>query len=412
MLKALPYNGFKWADEEQIKEIEQLIKEERYDEIPPCTISMDFSHSVNNLPKERIFTMCPDVIEIDGVKKLCHHLDDKDDYVVHHRVLKKYLREGMIVKKVNRAILYNEKAWMKSYIEFCVAERKKADEAGNDFLKDFWKLMCNAVFGKSMENVRNWINFKLVNNHEQLQKEMNKCTLEEAITYHNDLFVGVHLTKTVIKLDKPIYTGQCILDESKLMMYEFLYDYVFEKWGVDNVRVCMTDTDSVLLEIKTEDLYKDFAPDVPEWFDTEKYHRTKFGDTEIEKMSLKKLGVMKDELQGDFILEFAGVAPKNYGYSALKTQKDKSIKLKDDVRCKGIGKKFTPRFEEYRDCVLGKEGNEVRKKCFRINSKKHELFTIKTNKVALRNKIVKRLPNLDNKFGTLPFGAPVGNYQQ
>ena len=232
---------------------------------------------------------------------------------------------------------------------------------------------------------------------------MNKCTFEEATVYHKDLLVGVHLTKTVIKLDKPIYTGQCILEESKLMMYEFLYDYVFEKWGVDNVRVCMTDTDSVLLEIRTDDLYKDFADDVPKWFDTEKYHRTKFGDTEIKRMNLKDLGKMKNELQGDFILEFAGIGPKNYGYSALKTQKDKSIKLKDDVRCKGIGKNFTPRFEEYKKCVLGDEGNFVSKECFRINSKDHKLFTIRTNKVALRNTIVKCLPDPDKRFETLPF---------
>ena len=97
--------------------------------------------------------MCPDVYAENGVKKLAHHLYDKDDYVVHHRVFKKYLEEGMIVKKVNRAILYNEKAWMKGYIEFCIEEHKKADLAENDFLKDFWKLMCNSVFGKSMENV-------------------------------------------------------------------------------------------------------------------------------------------------------------------------------------------------------------------------------------------------------------------
>ena len=320
---------------------------------------------------------------------------------------------------------------MKSYIEFCIAERKKADEAGNDFLKEFWKLMCNAVFGKSMENVRNHVNFKLVNSHEQLQEEMNKCTFEEASVYHNDLLVGVKFTKTVIKLDKPIYTGQCILDESKLMMYEFLYDYVFPKWGVDNVRVCMTDTDSVLLEIKTDDLYADFVEDVPKWFDTQKYHRTKFGETEIPKMNLKKLGVMKDELMGDFILKFAGVAPKNYGYSALKTQKDKTIKLKEDVRSKGIGKKFTPRFEEYKKCVLGKKGNIVSKECFRINSKKqrlssikpdktipregamkHSVFTIRTNKVALRNEVVKRVPNPstddDIRHETLPLGCTVG----
>ena len=229
MTKALPYNKFKWATEKQIEEIEMLIKNEAYDEIPPCTLSVDVTHDVKNLAKENIFAMCPEVVEIDGVKKLCHNLNDKDDYVVHHRIFKKYLKQGMIVRKVNKVLLYNERPWMKSYIEFCVEERRKADLAGNEFLKEFWKPMCNAVFGKSMENVRNRINFKLVNSHEQLQKEINKPTFEEAYVYHNDLLAGVKFSKSSIMLDKPIYTGQCILDESKLMMYEFLYDYLFPK---------------------------------------------------------------------------------------------------------------------------------------------------------------------------------------
>lgn len=89
--------------------------------------------------------MCPDIYEENGVKKLAHHLD-KDNYVVHHKIFKKYLKEGMIVKKVNRVLFYKEKAWMRDYILFCVEQRQSADLAGNDFLKDFFKLMCNAVF--------------------------------------------------------------------------------------------------------------------------------------------------------------------------------------------------------------------------------------------------------------------------
>ena len=84
MLKALPYNGFKWADDEEIHKIEQLIKEKRYDEIPPCTISVDFEHNPYNYHREKIFAMCPDVFEENRVKKLAHHLNEKDDYVVHH----------------------------------------------------------------------------------------------------------------------------------------------------------------------------------------------------------------------------------------------------------------------------------------------------------------------------------------
>ena len=95
--------------------------------------------------------------------------------------------------------------------------------------------MSNIVFGKSMENIRNHINFKIINDKIQLQKEINKPTFIDCVVYHSELLIGVHLEKAVIHLNKPIYTGQTILDDSKLMMYEFLYDYCFVKWGVDNV---------------------------------------------------------------------------------------------------------------------------------------------------------------------------------
>ena len=283
--------------------------------------------------------MCPDVYVEDKVKKLAHHLYPKKNYVVHHKIFKKYLKKGMIVKKVNKILFYRERAWMKDHIEFCVEQRTIATEQGNKFLKEFFKLMCNAVFGKSMENVRNRVNFKLVNNNEQLQKYLNKPTLLDTTTYHPDLLVGVHFKKSVIKLDKPIYTGQAILDLSKLMMYEFLYDYVLPKWGFDNVRVVMTDTDSLLSEIKTDDLPKDILP--------------------------------------------------------------------DDVKSKGVGKAFVPKTNEYKKIVFGKEGETISKECFRINSKDHNVFSISTNKVALRNKVVKRVPNPsrddDIKYETLPF---------
>ena len=136
----------------------------------------------------------------------------------------------MIVKKINRLVFYKEEAWMKGYIELCVEKRKKASEADNKFGKEFWKLMCNAVFGKSMENVRNRVNFKIVNDDPQLRKELNKPTLQDVKVYHPDLLVGVHLHKKAIRINKPIYTGQCVLDESKLMMYKFIYDYVIPKW--------------------------------------------------------------------------------------------------------------------------------------------------------------------------------------
>ena len=173
--------------------------------------------------------MAPIVFEENGVKKLAHTLFDKNDYVIHYRTLIKYLEEGIIITGVNQVILYTEEAWLEGYINKCVEERQKAEKVGNKFLVEFWKLMMNSCFGKTMENIRKRINFKIVNNDRKLQKYLNKPTLEDTIVYIKDLLVGVHMSKEKIVLNKQIYTGQCILDNSRHKMYEFLYDYVFPK---------------------------------------------------------------------------------------------------------------------------------------------------------------------------------------
>ena len=400
MVQELPVRNFRWVAQNDLDTILRLCKNSEYDKIPPCTLSASLKHNPENFDQEKVFAMFPDFYEEDGVTKLAHTLYDKPDYVVHYRTLIKYLKEGMIMDKVNKAVFYTEEAWLKGYIYFCAQKRRETELGKNYFLIDFWKLMMNSVFGKTMENIRKRINFKLVNDTKQLQKELNKPTLEDTITYNKDLLVGVHRSKQNITLDKPICTGQCILDNSKREMYEFVYDYVFQKWGVDNVRLCVTDTDSIIPENKSGDLYKDIVDDIPERFDTSNYKRTDFDGTIIPKMNRKVLGKMKDELAGQIMTQVVGIGPKNYGYEYLTIDG----KIKEDRRCKGIGKSFTPKFQEYLDCVQGTRGCEVNKTCFRINSKKHELYTIKTDKVAMRNKVVKRVPDPTAEYETLPFG--------
>ena len=239
----------------------------------------------------------------------------------------------------------------------------------------------NIVFGKTMENIFKRIDFRLVNNSKKLRKLMNKPFFKDITVYvpgsddegDDEFLVGVQMSKPKILLNKPIYTGQSILDNSKRRMYEFVYDYCISKWGIDNFRICQTDTDSVICEIKTEDLYADFAPDVPEMFDTSKNKRTDFDGTIIPKVNRKVLGKMKDELAGRIMTEFVGIGPKNYSFAYL----TKGGKIDEKSICKGISKSYTPRFHEYKKVVKG-EQKTVKKICFRIGSKEHELFTIQT----------------------------------
>ena len=296
---------------------------------------------------------------------------------------------------------------MRGYIEFCVGQRKEAKKVGNEFLVDFWKLMMNSVFGKTMENIRKRIRFELVSNSKRLRKLVSKPFFKDISVYvlgddedDKNFLVGVHLGNPEIELNKPIYTGQCIVDNSKWEMYQFVYDYCIPKWGIENFKICQTDTDSVFCEIKTKDLPKDIVNDIEKEFDTSKLKKTNFDGTILPKVNRKVLGKMKDELSGQWMTEFVGSGPKNYEFEYIKLDgevDEKSI-------CKGISMSCTPKFHEHRAVVLG-EKNEAKKTCFRISSKEHELYTIQTNKVAITNQLRKRVRDPTNRFETLPFGA-------
>ena len=124
-------------------------------------------------------------------------------------------------------------------------------------------------------------------------------------------------------------------------MYEFLYGYVFPKWGVENIWVCGTDTDNLILAIRTKDLPKDIVDDIPEHFDSSKFKQTDFDGTIFPKMNRKVLGKMKDELAGQFMTQFAATGPKNYAYEYMKIDGT----LSEDAQCKGISKSYTPNLD-------------------------------------------------------------------
>ena len=184
-------------------------------------------------------------------------------------ILKKYLRKSwLILKKVHRVIQFNQKAWLKPYIDMNTELRK---EAKNDFEKDFFKLMNNAVFGKTMENVRKHRDIKLVTTDKrrnQLVSEPNYHTTK----YFSENLLAIEMKKTKVKMNKPVYLGMSILDISKTLMYEFWYDYIKPKYQ-DRAKLCYMDTDSFVIHIKTEDFYEDIADDVEKWFDTSNYSK-------------------------------------------------------------------------------------------------------------------------------------------
>ena len=179
----------------------------------------------------------PERMKIDRTQKLVCNLHDKKKYVVHISTLTQALDHGLKLKKVHRVIEFNQEAWLKKYIEL----RKKAS---NDFEKDFFKLMNNAVFGKTMENVRKHRDIKLVKTDHKKNKLVSEPNYHTMKLISENLSI-IEMKKVKVKMKKPIYLGLSILEISKIM-YDFWYDYIKKKYG-DMVKLCYMDTDSVLL---------------------------------------------------------------------------------------------------------------------------------------------------------------------
>ena len=152
---------------------------------------------------------------------------------------------------------------------------KLRKEAKNEFEKDFFKLMNNSVFGKTMENVRKHRDIKLVTTEEKRSKLVSELNYHTTKHFSENL-LAIEMKKTKVKMNKPVYLGMSILDISKTLMYEFWYDYIKPKYG-GRAKLCCMDTDSIIILIITEDFYKYIANDVERWFDTFNYDENKTG---------------------------------------------------------------------------------------------------------------------------------------
>ena len=218
-------------------------------------VDVEYPKNLLNLHKDFLFLA--ERKKTEKCKKLVCSIHDKQNYVVHIRALKQALNHGLILKKVHKVIQFNQKAWLKPYIDM---NTKLKTEAKNDFEKDFFKLMNNPVFGKTMENVRKHRYIKLVTTDKrrnQLAPEPNYHTTK----YFSENLMATEIKKIRVKMNKPIYLRMSILDISKILMYEFWCDYIKPKYQ-NKAKLCYIDTDSFIIHTKTEDFYKDIANDV------------------------------------------------------------------------------------------------------------------------------------------------------
>ena len=370
MSEKLPTHGFKWLLDREIEKLFNNRVIQVWEKIP-CILEVDLEYPKNLHDLHNDYPFCPERVECkNGVKKLIPNLRDKTKYVIHYKNLIQCLRAGIKLKKIHRGIKFVESEWMKPYIDMNTNLRAMAK---NNFEKDFYKLMNNSVFGKTMENLRNRVDVRLVNTKEKLRKLVAKPNFKSRKIFNENL-VSVHMSKTRLLMNKPIYLGMCILDLSKIIMYDFHYNYIKSKYA-DKAKLLFTDTDSLMYEIETEDFYKDISGDVKDRFDTSDYpenHPSGIPTGENKKV----LGMMKDEVAGKIIKEFVGLRSKLYSF------------VMDDggetKKCKGIKKQVVEssiRHEHYKTCST--TGKELLRKQNILRSYNHEVYTEEVNKVAL-----------------------------
>ena len=309
-------------------------------------------------------------------EKLVPNLMDKSRYVLHYRNLQLYLSLGMKITKVHKVLQFNQSPWMQPYIQKNTQLRTAAT---NDFEKDFYKLMNNAVshfwislfslfqisaefvkcparllldrslfsvqvFGKTMENVWKKVDVKLLRSDEEqkILKYVAKPTFARQVIF-NPYLVGIQNRKEKVLLNKPIYVGMTVLDLSKWLMYNFYCNTLKKNYG-DNIRLLYTDTDSLMVKVDTEDIYADMSLNA-DLYDTSNYQ----SDHPLFSTANKKvIGKFKDELGGKQMTEFIGLRPKMYSF----------VGEDSDKRAKGVKKSVlrkTITHEDYRSCLFEKE---------------------------------------------------------
>ena len=254
MYQKLAINGFNWIKKEVLSDFNDDFMKNYYENGDIgyfLEVDADYPKKLFDLLKDLPFL--PESRKINKVEKLICSIENKEKYVIHIRALEQALNHGLLLKKVHRVIQFNQKNWLKQYIDVNTKLRK---DAKNEFGKGFFKLMNNSVFGKAMENVINHRDTK------QVASEKGRKRLVSEPNYHSckkfsDHLMAIEMKKTSVKMKKPLYLGPSIIDIIKTLMYEFWYDYLKPKYG-DRVKLCYTNTDSFIIYIKTEDFFKIF----------------------------------------------------------------------------------------------------------------------------------------------------------
>ena len=385
MSQYLPTGNFKWLSQKQIEKTNLGKYTENSKKGLILEVDLEYPQELHDLhndyplgpekikvAKDMLSDYCKKIadkfnISSGLVHKLIPTLNDKEKYILHYRNLQLYLSLGLKLKKIHRVLEFDQSPWLKQYIDF---NTQKRTHAKNSFEKDFFKLMNNSVFGKTMENIRKRVDVRLVTSKEKLLKMTSKPTFVSSKIFNENL-VAVHKIKETLTMNRPAFVGACILDLSKTLIYDFHYNYIKHKYD-NKVKLLFTDTDSLTYEIETADAYADF------WQNKDKFDNS---DYNIESpfhnaVNKKVIGKFKDESAGIPITEFVGLRSKMYSYVKDNEQTARTAK---GIKKQVIKKNIT--HDNYKEVLFNNKQMQHTMKT--IQSKNHQLGSFELNKISL-----------------------------
>ena len=385
MSQYLPTGNFKWLSQKRIKKTNLGKYTENSDKGLILEVDLEYPQELHNLHND--FPLGPEKIKVAKdmlsdyckqiadkfnissglVHKLIPTLNDKEKYILHYRNLQLYLSLGLKLKKIHRVLQFDQSPWLKQYIDF---NTQKRTNAKNSFEKDFFKLMNNSVFGKTMENIRKRVDVRLVTSKEKLLKLTAKPTYVSSKIFNENL-VAVHKIKETLTMNRPAFVGACILDLSKTLIYDFHYNYIKHKYD-NKAKLLFTDTDSLTYEIETTDAYADF------WQNKDKFDNSDYNiESPFYNIDNKKvIGKFKDETAGIPITEFIGLRSKMYSYVKDNEQTARTAK---GIKKQVIKKILT--HDNYKEVLFNSKQMQHTMKT--IRSKNHQLGSFELNKISL-----------------------------
>lgn len=392
MVQKLPIKNFRWLPESSLTPEYVMSFDDDGDEGLVLEVDLDYPPELHDLHND--YPLAPESLAIkydelspyqkaqlethnekhdEKIKKLIPNLRNKRNYVLHIKNLKFYLSQGLVLRAIHRGVIFEQSAWLQPYIDFNTKQRAKSN---NEFEKSLYKLMNNAVFGKTMEDMRKRANINLYTKEQTAALQVAKTNFVTQKIYSPSL-IAIELLKSEVVLDKPIYAGQTILDLSKLHMAEFHYNYIKPKYGSGS-KLCFTDTDSLTYLLKTEDVYKDMKEDGVH-FDFSDYKGD--GYRSKDNTNKKVLGKMKDETEGVPIREFVGLRSKMY---SIKIESGKEKKVGKGIKKSALKRDF--RHQNYKNALFSGSQKQNERQLTTFNnfrSSDHKISMLRMTKVGL-----------------------------